>query len=57
MSQLSLAWLEPNVTSPIVGISSVARLKEAFISGVQLTSEERKYLEEPYVPKQLIRYT
>jgi len=57
MSQISLAWLEPTVTSPIVGVNSVQRLKEAFISGVTLTPDERKYVEEPYIPKALVRYT
>ena len=49
MTQVALAWIIKRVTSPIVGISSVARLVEAVeITGKVLTAEEEKYLEEPY---------
>lgn len=52
MSQVSLAWLMNGwkITSPIIGFSSVNRMKEAIeANGKQLTEEERKYLEEPYL--------
>ncbi len=50
-SQLALAWLlnKPYVTSPIVGVTSVAQLEE-LVAGVavKLTEEEMRRLEEPY---------
>ncbi|KAL1688410.1 NADP-dependent oxidoreductase domain-containing protein [Schizophyllum commune] len=50
MSQVSLAWAQRNVTSPIVGINSINRVEESIVDG-ELTDEEAKYLEEPYKPK------
>jgi aryl-alcohol dehydrogenase-like predicted oxidoreductase len=49
MSQIALAWVASKVSSPIVGISSVQRLQESIIEGIELTPEEIKYLEEPCV--------
>ncbi|THH09212.1 hypothetical protein EW145_g2169 [Phellinidium pouzarii] len=51
MSQVALAWINKKVSSPIVGINSPERLEAAIITGKELTDEEVKYLEEPYVPK------
>ncbi|OAX31736.1 Aldo/keto reductase [Rhizopogon vinicolor AM-OR11-026] len=51
MSQISLAWAAAKVTSPIVGINSIQRLRESIITGIELTAEEMAYLEEPYEPK------
>ncbi|KAG2342415.1 Aldo/keto reductase [Suillus weaverae] len=51
MSQVALAWVASKVSSPIVGISSIQRLQENIIDGIELTPEEIKYLEEPYEPK------
>ncbi|KAG1890471.1 NADP-dependent oxidoreductase domain-containing protein [Suillus fuscotomentosus] len=51
MSQIALAWVASKVSSPIVGISSIQRLQESIIDGIELTPEEIKYLEEPYEPK------
>ncbi|KZT41574.1 Aldo/keto reductase [Sistotremastrum suecicum HHB10207 ss-3] len=50
MSQVALAWLNSKITSPIIGISSVARLEESIIPDKKLSDEETKFLEEPYVP-------
>lgn len=51
MSQVALAWINQRVASPIVGLSSVARLEEATqLQGKVLTPEEEAYLEEPYKP-------
>ena len=51
MAQVALAWINARVASPIVGLSSVARLDEAVgMKGKALTPEEEKYLEEPYTP-------
>lgn len=52
MSQVALAWIGENVSSPIIGFSSVERMDEALdVKGKTLTEDERKYLEEPYKPK------
>ncbi|KAI1325229.1 aldo/keto reductase [Xylariaceae sp. FL0255] len=52
MTQVSLAWINAKVTSPIVGFSSVKRIDEAMdVRGKTLTEEEMKYLEELYLPK------
>ena len=40
MTEVSLAWLETKVTSPIVGLS--------------LSSDDIAYLEEPYVAHELV---
>ncbi|KAJ7728294.1 NADP-dependent oxidoreductase domain-containing protein [Mycena maculata] len=56
MSQIALAWVCLKVDSPIVGISSVSRVEESAQKGVELTAEEAKYLEEPYVPKPVRPY-
>lgn len=55
MVHVSLAWLKyKGISSPICGLSSVARLDEALNArGKDLTAEEVKYLEEPYVPKNI----
>ncbi|KAJ7580833.1 NADP-dependent oxidoreductase domain-containing protein [Mycena floridula] len=50
MSQIALAWIATKTTSPIVGLSSVSRLEGSIITGVSLSSEEIKYLEEEYKP-------
>ncbi|TRM68872.1 NADP-dependent oxidoreductase domain-containing protein [Schizophyllum amplum] len=49
MSQVSLAWVQRSVSSPIVGINSIKRIEESIVDG-ELTDEEAKYLEEPYIP-------
>ncbi|KAJ7074723.1 Aldo/keto reductase [Mycena amicta] len=51
MSQIALAWTLRTVDSPIVGISSVQRVEESARKQIELTDEEAKYLEEPYLPK------
>ncbi|CAG7937247.1 unnamed protein product [Penicillium salamii] len=53
MAQVSIAWsLTHTGVNPIVGLHSVERIDEAVAATkVQLTEEEIKYLEEPYVPK------
>src|SRR6267154_3387588 len=49
MNQIALAWAASKVSSPIVGVSSVQRLQESLIKGIELTPEEITYLEEPCV--------
>jgi aryl-alcohol dehydrogenase-like predicted oxidoreductase len=51
MSQVALVWSKTKVTSPIVGLSSIQRLHDALTNGLELTEDEIKYLEEPYVPR------
>jgi len=53
MAQVALAWIDSRCSSPIVGFSSAERLEEAIIPDKKLTPEEEKYLEEPYVPKEI----
>jgi aryl-alcohol dehydrogenase (NADP+) len=52
-SQIALAWLlhQPGLTAPIIGATKLNHLEEAVAAvGVKLSDEERKKLEEPYVP-------
>ncbi len=52
-AQVALAWLlqRPNVASPIVGATKMEHLDAAVAAlGVQLTKEEVKAIEAPYVP-------
>jgi len=52
MSQVALAWTNRRIASPVVGFSSVERIDEALgYENRLLTTEEERYLEEPYVPK------
>jgi len=54
MSDVSLAWINKRVSSPIVGFSTVKRMEDTLtVRGKILTEEEERYLEEPYVPKTL----
>ncbi|KAK2467736.1 hypothetical protein APHAL10511_000031 [Amanita phalloides] len=60
MAQVALAWVMANdaVTAPIVGISSVDNLKDIIKSvHVTLTDEEKRYLEEPYRPRNVVSHT
>jgi aryl-alcohol dehydrogenase (NADP+) len=53
-TQLALAWVlsKPEVTSPIVGPTKVSQLDELVAAlNVTLTADEKKRLEEPYVPR------
>ena len=52
-AQVSLAWLlgKEEVTSPIVGVSSVSQLNELLAAGdIQLDASDVEYLEELYEP-------
>ncbi|KIO29822.1 hypothetical protein M407DRAFT_21074 [Tulasnella calospora MUT 4182] len=54
MGQIGVAWLlsKPFVTAPIVGSTSIEKLKD-LIGGisVQLTEDEVKSIDEPYLPR------
>lgn len=55
MSEVALAWLLTKVTSPIVGATKPHHIKTAVNSvDLKLTAEEIAYLEEPYVPHELV---
>ena len=57
MIQESLAWLlsKPVVAAPIVGFTDPDRIESAVRSvDLQLSPEEIAYLEEPYVPHQVV---
>lgn len=52
MGQVALAWVNKRVASPIVGFSSVERMDEMIqVADRILTTDEERFLEEPYVPK------
>jgi aryl-alcohol dehydrogenase-like predicted oxidoreductase len=57
MARIAIAWVLQKGANPIVGLSSKERIDEAveavkWQSEGNLTDEECKYLEEPYVPKE-----
>ena len=55
MSEISIAWLLTKVTSPVVGATKISHLETASNAvDLQLTSEEIDYLEELYVPHELV---
>lgn len=54
MTQISLAWLLTRVESPIVGATKLHHIEVAAGSlDLELTAEDIRYLEEPYVPHDL----
>jgi aryl-alcohol dehydrogenase-like predicted oxidoreductase len=56
-AQISLAWMlsKSHTTAPIVGIGRLENLYDIIGSlEVKLTEEDIKYLEEPYIPRNLI---
>jgi aryl-alcohol dehydrogenase-like predicted oxidoreductase len=58
-AQIALAWVlaKPFITSPIVGASKPNHLEDAVASlDVKLTPEEVAFLEEPYVPHEVIGF-
>ncbi|KAK8103706.1 Aldo-keto reductase dtxS3 [Apiospora kogelbergensis] len=58
MSTVALAWINKRVTSPIIGLSSVARLDEVLSArGKMLSDQEEEYLEALYQPKPISGHT
>ena len=54
MTEVSLAWLLTKVTSPVVGATKFHHIEGAANAvDLELTEDEIKYLEEPYVPHAL----
>ena len=59
-SQIALAWLmsRPGVSSPIVGTTKIEHLDAAIAAlEIKLDSQECVWLEEPYVPHQILGLT
>ena len=55
MTEISLAWLLTKVTSPVVGATKFHHIEGAAAAvDIELTEEERRYLEEAYVPHKLV---
>ena len=55
MTEISLAWLLTKTTSPVVGATKIHHIEGAVKAvDVNLTDEEIKYLEELYVPHNLV---
>jgi len=55
MAQVAIAWSikQPGV-NPIVGLGSKERIDQAVEAvNIELSDEDAKYLEEPYMPKQI----
>lgn len=54
--QIAIAWLlKKGVTAPIIGTSKISHLDEFVGSlGVNISDDEAKYLEEPYLPQKII---
>lgn len=54
-TQVALGWLLQKVAAPVVGATKLKHLTEAVNAvGVKLSPEDCAYLEEPYVPHQLV---
>jgi aryl-alcohol dehydrogenase (NADP+) len=56
-AQVALAWVlaQPGITAPIVGATKMEQLEQAVEAlTISLTDEERRRLEEPYVPHRVL---
>ncbi|EFQ32569.1 aldo/keto reductase [Colletotrichum graminicola M1.001] len=55
MSHVALTWIRCKGGIPITGFNSIKRVDEAGeLRGKTLTEDEMKYLEEPYIPRNII---
>lgn len=55
MTEIALSWLIEKVTSPVVGTTKLHHIETAAKAvELELSEEERLYLEEPYVPHKLV---
>lgn len=55
MTEISLAWLLQKVTAPVVGATKLHHIEGAVKAvELELTAEETAYLEENYVPHELV---
>ena len=56
-AQIATAWIlnKPGITAPIIGASKMFQLEEAVAAAeIELSADEVKYLEEPYVPHKVL---
>ena len=59
-TQIALAWMfnKPEITAPIIGATKSHHLPEAVAAlEIKLSDEERKYIEEPYVPHPVLGHS
>ena len=55
MSEVSLSWLMSKVASPVVGATKLKHVDTAVLATeLELSEEEKQYLEEPYQPHSLV---
>ena len=55
MTEISLAWLLTKVTAPVVGATKLHHIEGAAkATGLTLTADELAFLDEPYVPHNLV---
>ena len=55
MTEISLAWLLTKVTAPVVGATKLYQTEGmAKAAELTLTDDELAFLEEPYVPHNLV---
>lgn len=55
MTEVALAWLLTKVTAPVAGATKVCQIEDVVKAvDFELTDEEVAYLEEPYVPHELV---
>ncbi|MBM3130852.1 MAG: aldo/keto reductase [Chloroflexi bacterium] len=58
--QIALAWMlnKPEITAPIIGATKAHHLPEAVAAlEIKLTDDERKFIEEPYVPHPVLGHS
>lgn len=56
-AQVALAWIlaQPGITAPIIGATKMEQLEQAVeAAALGLSDEERRRLEEPYVPHRVL---
>lgn len=59
-AQVALAWIlhKPGVDAPIIGATKMYQLEDAEVATtIELSDEEIKYLEEPYVPHPILGHS
>lgn len=55
MSEVSLSWLMSKVASPVVGATKLKHVDTAVLATeLELSEDEKQYLEEPYQPHALV---
>lgn len=55
MTEISLAWISAKVDAPVVGVTKTSNIDGAVrATEIRLSEEEMAYLEEPYIPHELV---